>query len=498
MIDQAIDTLLAYAIHRGLIDAADEIYMRNRLLALLGLTAYAGGQAAPDMDTPLHVVLDTLVDSAAARGIIESSASARERFGAAIMGTLTPWPTAVQQRFLAEYAHSPRQATDWFYRFCHDTNYISAYRTSLDRRWQTATEYGALDITINLSKPEKDPRDIAAARQAPASGYPACLLCAENEGYEGHAGHPGRQNHRILPVTICGEAWGFQYSPYVYYNEHCIVLNRRHIPMVIDEQAFAKLFSFVERFPHYFLGSNADLPIVGGSILSHEHFQGGNHAFPMALASIETPVAFKSYADVEAGIVKWPMAVLRLKHADANRLVRLGARILEAWRGYTDASAGIFAFTDETPHNTITPIARRRDGQYELDLVLRNNKTSAEHPLGIFHPHAELHHIKKENIGLIEVMGLAVLPARLLQEMEALKRALLCGGDLYADALTAKHAPWAQGFLPKYTSIAPDSIDAILQREIGLVFATVLEHAGVFKRDAAGQAAFLRFVQAVG
>ncbi len=394
------------------------------------------------------------------------------------------------------YAEDPKKATDWYYKFSQDTNYIRRDRIAKDMQWKAPTEYGELDITINLSKPEKDPKAIAAARNLPASAYPRCQLCAENEGYAGRVNHPARQNHRIVPITINGSPWFLQYSPYVYYNEHCICLNSEHVPMKIDRACFGKLLDFVSQFPHYFVGSNADLPIVGGSILAHDHFQGGRYTFAMAKAPVEAPFSFPGYGDVEAGIVKWPMSVVRLSAADPQRLVELADRILLSWRGYTDEKAVIYAETDGTPHNTITPIARMRDGKYELDLVLRNNLTTPEHPLGLYHPHAELHHIKKENIGLIEVMGLAVLPARLKAELAAVADALVSGSDLRADELTEKHADWAEGFRDKYTITADNALE-IVQKETGLVFAQVLEHAGVYKRDEAGREAFLRFLRQV-
>lgn len=494
MIERSIDKLLQYAIRHGLISAAEELYMRNRLLELLGLSTYTAGERHPGGDAPLEEILSELTAFAGENGRIGDSAAAREQFRAAVMGTVTPWPSAVQRRFFDEYASSPEAATDYFYTFCQDVNYISRYRTALDKRWKTETAYGELDITINLAKPEKDPRDIAAARLVQKNAYPACQLCMENEGYAGRADHPARQNLRIIPIDIAGEAWGFQYSPYVYYNEHCIVLNKKHIPMVIDEGAFRKLFSFVKQFPHYFVGSNADLPIVGGSILSHEHFQGGRYTFAMERAHTEREFTCKGYEDVRLGIVKWPMSVIRIAHADAGRLVRLAAHILAAWRAYSDASVGVYSHTGDTPHNTITPIARMRGGNYELDLVLRNNYTSPEYPMGVFHPHAELHHIKKENIGLIEVMGLAVLPARLLKEMEAVKEGLLAGSDLRENALSAPHADWAAHILAAHPGLDETNIDGILQLETGRVFEQVLEQAGVFKRDETGRAAFSRFI----
>ena len=404
------------------------------------------------------------------------------------------------------YHQSPQAATDYFYKLSRDSDYIRRYRIKKDLKWTAETEYGTLDITVNLSKPEKDPKAIAAAKLAKQSGYPKCLLCKENEGYAGRINHPARQNHRIIPVTINQSDWFFQYSPYVYYNEHCIVFHGEHKPMKIERATFAKLLDFVSQFPHYFVGSNADLPIVGGSILSHDHFQGGNYEFAMAKAPVEREISFVGFEDVKAGIVKWPMSVIRVSAADKERLIALADKILSAWRGYTDEEAFVFAETDGEPHNTITPIARRRGGDYELDLVLRNNITTAEHPLGVYHPHAKLHHIKKENIGLIEVMGLAVLPARLKNEMADLEQAILDGASIRTDEVLAKHADWVEEFLPKYGftpgsaldgEIAPERLHEIIQTEIGLVFMEVLEDAGVYKCSGEGREAFLRFVEYV-
>ena len=387
----------------------------------------------------------------------------------------------------------PVKATDYFYKLSQDSNYIRRDRIAKDQKWVTKTEYGDLDITINLSKPEKDPKAIAAAKLMKQSGYPKCLLCRENEGYAGRVNHPARQNHRIINVEVNHHAWGFQYSPYVYYNEHCIVFNSSHIPMKIEKDTFAKLFSFVKQFPHYFVGSNADLPIVGGSILSYDHFQGGHYEFAMAKASVDRTFCVKGYEDVDAGIVKWPMSVIRLSGKDTDRIIELADHILRAWRSYTDEAAFIYAETDGEPHNTITPIARKRGENYELDLVLRNNITTKEHPLGVYHPHAKLHHIKKENIGLIEVMGLAVLPARLKEEMADLKKAILNGDDIAADPVLNIHADWVKEFSVKYDKITQDNIDSIIEEEIGYVFAEVLEDAGVYKLTEEGKQAFDRF-----
>ena len=491
----AVIALKNYALQTGLIAAEEEIWAENTILDALKLDALPEIDVADD--APLHVILDALMDNAHARGVLaEDSVVYRDLFDTGIMGRLTPRPAQVIERFRALLAESPRAATDWYYKFSQDTNYIRRDRIANDIQWKAPTEYGELDITINLSKPEKDPKAIAAARNLPASNYPRCLLCAENEGYAGRVNHPARQNHRMVPITINNTPWFLQYSPYVYYNEHCICLNREHVPMKIDRACFDKLLDFVHQFPHYFVGSNADLPIVGGSILAHDHFQGGHYTFAMEKAPVETEISFPGFEDVRAGIVKWPMSVIRLTCADRTRLAELAERILKAWRGYTDEEAVIYAETDGEPHNTITPIARRRGGDYELDLVLRNNLTTEEYPLGLYHPHDELHHIKKENIGLIEVMGLAVLPARLREELAAVARALVTGADLRCDPRTEKHADWAEAFAPNYTITAENALE-IVRAETGKVFAKVLEHAGVYSRDAAGKEAFLRFVDAV-
>ena len=490
----AIDRLIRYGLGKKLILQEDIVYTRNRLLALLTLETYDGPGPENTDDAPLGEILCALDEYALLANLMPEGTEARLRFEAETMGILTPRPSEVIQRFREDYRVSPIEATGAFYAFSQDTNYISRERTALDIRWNTPTAYGELDITINLSKPEKDPRDIAAARLATISGYPACPLCIENEGYAGRAGWPARQNHRVIPITVDTEEWGFQYSPYVYYNEHCIVLNREHRPMVIGARVFRILLGFLEQFPHYFFGSNADLPIVGGSILSHEHFQGGRYTFPMERAPVEHTVMFRGYEDVCAGIVRWPMSALRISHADKGRLCALAAHILEIWRGYSDKEAGVVSHTGKTPHNTITPIARMRGKQYELDLVLRNNITSKEHPLGVFHPHAELHNIKKENIGLIEVMGLAVLPARLRVEMTALGQAIARGEDIRANPAIEKHADWVERWIGGYNAITEETAQEILRHEIGNTFLEVLCHAGVFKRDTQDNAAFLRFL----
>ena len=497
MMDREIQALVTYALDTGLIEPCERMWAVNTLLEALGLDSYTEPETPAERPVELTAVLTALMDDAHARGVLkEDSVVYRDLFDTMLMGRLTPRPAQVIDKFRALYAQSPETATNWYYQFSQDTNYIRRDRIAKDVKWLSPTEYGELDITINLSKPEKDPKAIAAARNLPVSAYPRCLLCAENEGYVGRVNHPARGNHRIIPITINGSPWFLQYSPYVYYNEHCICLNSEHVPMKIDRACFAKLLDFVGQFPHYFVGSNADLPIVGGSILAHDHFQGGHYTFAMAKAPVETPFTFPGYEDVKAGIVKWPMSVVRLTAADPERLIDLADKILLSWRGYTDETVFIFAETDGEPHNTITPIARRRGEDYELDLVLRNNITTAEHPLGVYHPHAELHHIKKENIGLIEVMGLAVLPARLKEELSAVANALVSGADLRADERTAKHADWAEGFRGKYTITADNALD-IVEKETGLVFARVLEHAGVYKRTREGKSAFLRFLSQV-
>ena len=491
----AVDRLVRYALETGLIEECERVWAVNALLDALK------SDGIPDVKVPddakLFEILNALTDDAYARGALaENSVVYRDLFDTELMGRLTPRPAQVIAQFQRLYAESPAAATDWYYRFSQDTNYIRRDRIAKDIQWKAPTEYGELDITINLSKPEKDPKAIAAARDLPASDYPRCQLCAENEGYAGRVNHPARQNHRVVPITINGSPWFLQYSPYVYYNEHCICVNRIHTPMKIDRACFEKLLDFVRQFPHYFVGSNADLPIVGGSILAHDHFQGGRYTFAMERAPVETPFSFPGFSDVEAGIVKWPMSVVRLRCADSGRLVELADKILTAWQGYTDAEAAVFAETEGTPHNTITPIARRRGADYELDLVLRNNLTTPEHPLGLYHPHAEKHHIKKENIGPIEVMGLAVLPARLREELAAVADALVSGADLRSDALTEKHADWAEGFRGNYNITRENALE-IVRRETGVVFSQVLEDAGVYKRTDAGKAAFLRFLEVV-
>ena len=496
MVNEAVSKLASYALRAGLIEESEYIWAVNTILDVLKIDGYTDpGQNWGEIE--LAPVLEELLDDAHARGVLaENSVVYRDLFDTELMGRLTPRPAQVIARFQALYAQDPKAATDWYYTLSQDTNYIRRDRIAKDMQWKSPTEYGELDITINLSKPEKDPKAIAAARDLPASDYPRCQLCAENEGYAGRVNHPARQNHRVVPISINGSPWFLQYSPYVYYNEHCICFNREHTPMKIDRACFGKLLDFVRQFPHYFVGSNADLPIVGGSILAHDHFQGGRYTFAMETAPVETPFTFPGFEDVEAGIVKWPMSVIRISSENPERLIDLADKILNKWRAYTDEAAVIFAETDGVPHNTITPIARKRGEKYELDLVLRNNLTTEQYPLGLYHPHDELHHIKKENIGLIEVMGLAVLPARLKEELAAVAEGLAGGKDLRADDRTAKHADWAEAFAPRYP-ISPSNALEIVQKETGLVFAQVLEHAGVYKRTEEGKSAFLRFLNTV-
>ncbi len=495
MIDNSIRKLVCYGLEKELFTKRDEIYVTNRLLEILGLDSFSCDEDYNNVN--LEETLKELLDYAVSAGLTEDGTVYRDLFDTRLMGALMPRPSEVTDRFYGLYKQSPKAATDYFYRLSCDSDYIRRYRVEKDIKWITKTEYGDLDITINLSKPEKDPKAIAAAKNAPQAGYPKCMLCRECEGYAGRINFPARQNHRVIPVKINNTDWCFQYSPYVYYNEHCIVFNAKHTPMAINRDTFKKLLDFVGQFPHYFVGSNADLPIVGGSILSHDHFQGGNYTFAMAKAPVEYPLMFAGFEDVSAGILKWPMSVIRLSAENPCRLIELADKILVSWRGYTDESAFIYAETEGEPHNTITPIARKRGDRCELDLVLRNNITTKEHPLGVFHPHAELHHIKKENIGLIEVMGLAVLPARLKTEMAQLKCAITENRDIRDDETLAKHADWVDEIKQKYSDINENNIEEILKDEIGLVFAKVLEHAGVFKRTEDGIAAFKRFAGSV-
>ena len=493
MLFENIEKLVQYGIDTGLTPECERIYTRNLLLEMFHEDAWEEVSVS-EQEIVLEEVLKALLDEAVERGIIEDSIVYRDLFDTKLMNCLMPRPSQVQSEFAKRYEVSPEEATNYYYKLSQDSDYIRRYRVKKDRKWKVESPYGEIDITINLSKPEKDPKAIAAAKLAKQSSYPKCLLCVENEGYAGRVNHPARENHRIIPITVNDSAWGFQYSPYVYYNEHCIVFNGEHTPMKIEKATFVKLFDFVKLFPHYFLGSNADLPIVGGSILSHDHFQGGHYTFAMAKAEIEERVVVKGFEDVEIGIVKWPMSVLRLRGTDEVQLIELGDHILKAWRGYTDEDAFIYAETDGEPHNTITPIARKVGDTYELDLVLRNNITTEEHPLGVYHPHAEKHNIKKENIGLIEVMGLAVLPSRLKEEMEILAEYLVESKDIRANEKIEKHADWAYSFIREYDAITSENVMSILEQEIGKVFVGVLEDAGVFKCTSEGRKAFKKFV----
>lgn len=495
MVDIEIKKLVSYGLERGLIEKEDAIYAANRILSVLHMDSYQEPEEEFGQ-IELEAVLNNLLDCALETGALEEdSIGYRDLLDTKLMACLMPRPSEVIHKFWEKYQVSPQNATEYFYKLSQDSDYIRRYRIKKDMKWVVDTEYGPLDITINLSKPEKDPKAIAAAKLAKQSSYPKCLLCKENEGYSGRLNHPARDNHRIIPITINGQGWGFQYSPYVYYNEHCIVFNGEHIPMKVDKATFVKLFDFIKLFPHYFLGSNADLPIVGGSILTHDHFQGGNYTFAMAKAPMEQYITIPGFEDVEAGIVKWPLSVIRTRSKDEKRLIELGEKILNKWRNYTDKEAYIFAETNGEPHNTITPIARKVGEVYELDLTLRNNITTEECPLGLYHPHNELHHIKKENIGLIEVMGLAVLPSRLKEEMALLKEYILGGKDIRANEKIAKHADWVEGFKGDYVSITEENVEDILKQEIGKVFKKVLEDAGVFKCTEEGRKAFGRFVE---
>ena len=494
MLYENIRHLVDYGIRTGLTPECERIYTTNLLLDLFHEDNYEEPEAVAYGSPDLETVLANLLNIAVERGIIEDNVVYRDLFDTKLMNCLLPRPAQVQATFWEKYAISPEKATDYYYKFSQDSDYIRRYRVAKDLKWKVDSPYGEIDITINLSKPEKDPKAIAAARNAAASSYPKCQLCMENEGYAGRVNHPARENHRIIPITINQSNWGFQYSPYVYYNEHCIVFNGEHVPMKIDRAAFIKLFDFIILFPHYFLGSNADLPIVGGSILSHDHFQGGHYTFAMAKAKIELPVTIPGYEDVEAGIVKWPLSVLRIRSKDTSRLIDLAEHVLNCWRSYTDEDAFIYAETNGEPHNTITPIARKNGDTYELDLTLRNNITTDEHPLGVYHPHAQYHHIKKENIGLIEVMGLAVLPSRLKEELELLADYIVNGKDIRSNKKIEKHADWVEEFLPTYDNITEENIMEILQKEVGNVFTHVLEDAGVYKCTEQGRADFLKFI----
>ena len=494
MINTAVKKLVTYGLEKGLLDKRDKIYAVNRILEVLGLAEYTEPEEEFS-NICLEETLNELLDYDVKKKIIDDNIICKDLFDTKLISAMLPMPHEVIDHFKKLYKVSPKKATTWYYKFSQDTNYIRRYRIEKDIRWSTSTIYGRLDLSINLSKPEKDPKAIAAAKNEPPGNYPECMLCKENEGYAGRLNHPSRQNHRIIPITINNEDWFFQYSPYVYYKEHCIAFNSKHVPMAINRETFIKLFEFINIFPHYFIGSNADLPIVGGSILSHDHFQGGNYEFAMARADIEKYFTIKNFEDVQTGILNWPMSVIRLRHQNYSKLVDLADHILTVWKLYTDENVFIFASTNGEPHNTITPIARKRGDVYELDLVLRNNIRTAEHPLGAFHPHEDSHHIKKENIGLIEVMGLAVLPARLKNELGLLAEKILNGENLQDNELTQKHAAWAENFLAKYDDISQDNIDEIIRDEVCHVFVKILECAGVFKRDETGRHAFEKFMK---
>ena len=493
MRDKSIKDLVEYGIRKGLISEEERIYTTNLILDVMDLDSYEDTEDEREED--LEKILCSLIEDAVERGVVQDDGISRDIFDTKLMNCLTPRPSQVIKTFREHYERSPMEATDWYYRFSCATDYIRTYRIRKDVKWRSHTEYGDLDITINLSKPEKDPKAIAAAKNAPQSAYPKCQLCTENEGYRGRMNHPARSNHRIIPIKLAGEDFFLQYSPYVYYNEHCIVFNKLHTPMKIDRACFDKLFDFIDMFPHYTVGSNADLPIVGGSILSHDHFQGGHYEFPMARAEYIKTFRIKGYEDVEAGIIKWPLSVIRLRSADKDKIKDLAEHILDRWRGYTDEAAFILSETDGEPHNTITPIARMRQDMYEIDLALRNNITTEECPLGVYHPHSDLHHIKKENIGLIEVMGLAILPSRLKKEMEELKDVLINKKDIMAVESLVKHADWVREFTGRYDDINASNVDNILQDEIGRVFSRVLEDAGVYKQTEEGLLAFERFIE---
>ena len=489
-----IGELAEYGVKTGLIPESERNYAINLLLDIFHEDAYEANETKGE---ELEDILKGLLDIAVDKGLIEDSIVNRDLFDTRLMNAITPRPGEVIRKYQELFARSPKDATDWFYKFCGDSDYIRRYRAKKDVKWTVDTDFGVLDITINLAKPEKDPKAIAAAAKMAQSSYPKCQLCVENMGYAGRLNHPARQTLRIMPITINGSEWGFQYSPYGYYNEHCILLNGEHVPMAINADCFKKMFDFISQYPHYMIGSNADLPIVGGSILSHDHYQGGNYEFAMAKAPIEKAFKFEGFEDVEAGIVKWPMSVIRLRCADHKRLTQLSSKILAAWRAYTDEAAFVFAETDGVPHNTITPIARKKGDSFEIDLVLRNNITTDEHPMGVYHPHKQYHHIKKENIGLIEVMGLAILPSRPVSELEAVKNAILNNDDLRASELTASHADWVEEFLPTHPEFNADNAMDIIKEETGKVFLHVLEDAGVYKCTPEGREAFMRFLESV-
>lgn len=497
MIYKAIDRLIGYGLKKGLLEKEDIDYTRNRLLYTLCLPSYEGNGEVVECKEELVCILSDIIQYALDTGLVSDSITEQDLFDTKVMDCILGRPSEIVRKFDELFKESPKEATDWYYDFSKATNYIREDRIVKDVKWQADSPYGKLDITINLSKPEKDPKAIAAAKKLVQTGYPKCLLCRENEGFAGDMNKPARENHRLIPLTLSGENYFLQYSPYVYYNEHCIILNEGHVPMKIDRAVFIKLLEFTEKFPHYMAGSNADLPIVGGSILTHDHFQGGNYEFPMARAGLREEVRFKGYEDIKAGVVDWPMSVIRLTGKDYKKIAELADKILGIWRGYSDEAVDVLAESDGEPHNTITPIARRRGEDFEIDLVLRNNRTTVEYPLGIFHPHDKLHHIKKENIGLIEVMGLAVLPGRLKSEMDSLRIALLEGKDIRNDEVLGKHADWVDEFMAKHKDFNKDNAEGIIRQEIGLVFSEVLTDAGVYKDDEKGRKGILRFIERV-
>ena len=497
MIYKAIDRLIGYGLKKGLLEKEDIDYTRNRLLYTLCLPSYEGNGEVVECKEELVCILSDIIQYALDTGLVSDSITEQDLFDTKVMDCILGRPSEIVRKFDELLKKSPKEATDWYYDFSKATNYIREDRIVKDVKWQADSPYGKLDITINLSKPEKDPKAIAAAKKLVQTGYPKCLLCRENEGFAGDMNKPARENHRLIPLTLSGENYFLQYSPYVYYNEHCIILNERHVPMKIDRAVFLKLLEFTEKFPHYMAGSNADLPIVGGSILTHDHFQGGNYEFPMARAGLREEIRFKGYEDIKAGVVDWPMSVIRLTGKDYKKIAELADKILGVWRGYSDETVDVLAESDGEPHNTITPIARRRGDDFEIDLVLRNNRTTVEYPLGIFHPHDKLHHIKKENIGLIEVMGLAVLPGRLKSEMDSLRTALLEGKDIRNDEVLGKHADWVDEFMAKHKDFNKDNAKEIIRQEIGLVFSEVLTDAGVYKDDEKGRKGILRFIERV-
>jgi len=497
MIYKAIDRLIGYGLKKGLLEKEDIDYTRNKLLYTLCLPSYEGNGEVVECKEELVCILSDIIQYALDTGLVSDSITEQDLFDTKVMDCILGRPSEIVRKFDELFKESPKEATDWYYDFSKATNYIREDRIVKDVKWQADSPYGKLDITINLSKPEKDPKAIAAAKKLVQTGYPKCLICRENEGFAGDMNKPARENHRLIPLTLSGENYFLQYSPYVYYNEHCIILNEGHVPMKIDRAVFLKLLEFTEKFPHYMAGSNADLPIVGGSILTHDHFQGGNYEFPMARAGLREEVRFKGYEDIKAGVVDWPMSVIRLTGKDYKKIAELADKILGIWRGYSDEAVDVLAESDGEPHNTITPIARRRRDDFEIDLVLRNNRTTVEYPLGIFHPHDKLHHIKKENIGLIEVMGLAVLPGRLKSEMDSLRTALLEGKDIREDEVLGKHADWVDEFMAKHKDFNKDNAKEIIRQEIGLVFSEVLTDAGVYKDDEKGRKGILRFIERV-